>query len=353
MADQKTEQPTQHRLQKSRREGQFATSRDLLSTIQFAAGLVLLFTSGHLLIESLASTVSALMRRAFASNELTALGLQRILGLILSGPMLLIGEGGAALMGLVLLVQLASTGFGLALKSLSPNFSKLNVTSRITRLPVENLSATLRALVLLPLFAWLLYREISARLEELSNLSVTSLASGLTQTTQMLTHLLIRVTSVLIVFGLIDYFRQRRQHTKRLKMSKQEVRDESKEMEGNPQMKMRIRRIQRERFRRRMLAAVPRATAVIVNPTHYAVALFYELNTRTVPKVVAKGQNYLAKLIREKAEQNGVPVIENVELAQALYKATEVGQEIPSNLYRAVAEVLAYIYRTMNRGGAG
>jgi flagellar biosynthesis protein FlhB len=352
MADQKTEQPTQHRMQRARREGQFATSRDLISTVQFAAGLTVLFTLGHLLIDSLAGAVATLLRRAFTPTELTALGLQRILGLVLSGPLLLIGEGGAALVGLVLLVQMASTGFGLAAKNLFPNFAKLNVTSRIKRLPVENLFATLRAFLLLPLFAWLLYREISGRLEELSNFSVTSLASSLTQTRQMITHLLIRVTSVLVLFGLIDYFRQRRQHRQTLRMSKQEVRDEAKEMEGNPQMKMRIRRIMRDRARRRMLAAVPRATAVIVNPTHYAVALFYELNTRTVPKVVAKGQNYLAKLIREKAVQSGVPVIENVPLAQALYKSTEVGQEIPSNLYRAVAEVLAHIYRTINRGGS-
>jgi flagellar biosynthetic protein FlhB len=353
MPGQKTEQPTQHRLLKARREGQFATSRDLLSTVQFAAGLAVLFTSGHLLIDSLAGTVSTLMRRAFASTELTSLGLQRTLGLVLGGPMLLIGEGGAALVGLVLLVQMASTGFGLAAKNLFPNFSKLNITGRIKRLPVENLFAALRAIVLLPLFGWLLYREISGGLAELSNLSVTSLASSLTQTRQMITHLLVRVTSILVLFGVIDYFRQRRQHRQSLRMSKEDVRDEAKETEGNPQMKMRIRRIMRDRARRRMLAAVPRATAVIVNPTHYAVALFYELNTRTVPRVVAKGQNYLAKLIREKAVQSGVPVIENVVLAQALYKSTEVGQEIPSNLYRAVAEVLAYIYRTINRGGAG
>ena len=135
---------------------------------------------------------------------------------------------------------------------------------------------------------------------------------------------------------------------KKLKMSKQEIRDEHKEVEGNPQTKMRIRRMQRDLSRRRMMQEVPHATAVIVNPTHYAVAIRYQMETMAAPKVVAKGRNYLAQRIRQLAVENQVPVVENPPLARSLYKSVEVGQEIPAHLFRAVAEILAYIYRLMN-----
>ena len=131
-------------------------------------------------------------------------------------------------------------------------------------------------------------------------------------------------------------------------MSRQEIRDELKEQEGNPQMKARVRRLQRDRARRQMMKEVPKATAVVVNPTHYAVALRYEMDGMTAPLVVAKGRNYLARRIREKAVEHQVPIVENPPLAQALYQSVEVGQEIPPHLYRAVAEILAYIFKLMN-----
>jgi flagellar biosynthetic protein FlhB len=131
-------------------------------------------------------------------------------------------------------------------------------------------------------------------------------------------------------------------------MTKQEIREEFKETEGNPQIKQRVRRLQRDLARRHMMKEIPTATAVIVNPTHYAVAIRYSLESMGAPLVVAKGKNYLAARIREKAIAHNVPIVENQPLAQALYKAADVGQEIPAHLYRAVAEVLAYIYKLMN-----
>jgi flagellar biosynthesis protein FlhB len=145
----------------------------------------------------------------------------------------------------------------------------------------------------------------------------------------------------------VDLFRQRRKYRRQLRMSKQEIREEVKETEGNPQTKSRIRRLQRDYSRRRMMKDVPTAAAVVVNPTHYAVALRYSLDGMTAPVVVAKGRNYQARRIREVAMAHQVPIVENPPLAQALYKSVEVGQEIPAHLYRAVAEILAYIYKLM------
>jgi flagellar biosynthetic protein FlhB len=139
--------------------------------------------------------------------------------------------------------------------------------------------------------------------------------------------------------------RAQRRYTAQLRMSKQEMREESKDLEGNPQVKARIRRLQRDLLRRQMMKEVKTATAVVVNPTHYAVAIRYRMEVMAAPVVVAKGKNYVARRIREIATEHQVPLIENPPLAQALYASVKVGQPIPINLYRAVAEILAYIYR--------
>ena len=146
---------------------------------------------------------------------------------------------------------------------------------------------------------------------------------------------------------------QRHLLLRRLRMSAEEVKKEMREVEGNAEVKGKMRLRMREMASRRMLAAVPRADLVVMNPTHYAVAIRYQMETMAAPVVVAKGRNYLARRIRERAQQHGIPIVENPPLAQALYKSVEVGQEIPAHLYRAVAEVLAYIYRLMRGYGPG
>jgi flagellar biosynthesis protein FlhB len=156
-----------------------------------------------------------------------------------------------------------------------------------------------------------------------------------------------KAAAFFLLMGAIDLFRERRRFAGRLKMSKQELREEVKESDGNPLTKVRIRRLQRDVRRRRMMDEVKTATAVVVNPTHYAVAIRYHHDSMAAPLVVAKGKNYLALRIRARALEFDVPLIENPPLAQALYKSVEVGQHIPPHLYRAVAEILAYIYRLM------
>ncbi len=158
-----------------------------------------------------------------------------------------------------------------------------------------------------------------------------------------------KATAFFLLAGMIDFFRQKRSFAKQMRMSKHELREELKETEGNPQIKMRIRRLQKDVRRRRMMEDVKTATAVIVNPTHYAVAIRYHHESMPAPLVVAKGKNYLAQRIRARALENQIPLIENPPLAQALYKSVDVGQQIPAHLYRAVAEILAYVYRLMGK----
>jgi flagellar biosynthetic protein FlhB len=162
-----------------------------------------------------------------------------------------------------------------------------------------------------------------------------------------------KASFLLVLLGIVMLVRDRSRYGKRLRMSKQELRDEAKDTEGNPQTKARVRRFQRDLRRKNMMREVATATAVIVNPTHYAVALRYEQGVMVAPLVVAKGKNYLAARIRKRAIENQIPIIENPPLAQALYKSVDVGQEIPAHLYRAVAEILAYIFKLMANSRPG
>jgi flagellar biosynthetic protein FlhB len=189
---------------------------------------------------------------------------------------------------------------------------------------------------------------VADNLEAYLTLPLKNLATGTTQVFGSLESLLWKASFLFVIFGIVDLVRQKSRYQRDLRMSKQEIRDEMKEVDGNPLMKSRIRRLRRDFARRRMMHEVPTATAVIVNPTHYAVALKYSMETRGAPKVVAKGKNYLALRIRQKALENQVPLIENPPLAQGLYKSVDVGQEIPAHFYKAVAEVLAYIFRIVN-----
>jgi flagellar biosynthetic protein FlhB len=218
----------------------------------------------------------------------------------------------------------------------------------LKQLPSQNLPSLIQAVIMVPVFGAAVYFLVADNLASFLTLPLTSLISGVSLVGISIEALLWKASGLFLVFGLVDLIRQKTRYQKQLKMSKQEIRDEMKEVDGNPAIKARIRRIRRDLARRRMMKEVPTATAVIVNPTHYAVAIKYSLEEKGAPKVVAKGKNYLALRIRQKALDNQIPLIENPPLAQGLYKSVDVGQEIPAHFYKAVAEVLAYIYRVMN-----
>jgi flagellar biosynthesis protein FlhB len=346
---QKTEQPTPRRLQKTRSEGRFPVSRDLISSLQFLTVFALalnLFQQTASRFEQLFKELilSALSGRDLSVEELHRLYQQLIFPFL--SRLLLLGFGLACALALV---QLITTRFGFALKQLIPSPARLNPLSRIRQLPAQNFSNAVRSVILFVVISYLAYTLIKQQIGDLTALAGASVPAGLVNAATLLKRLLSRLAGVLIVFGAIDFARQRSRFQKNLRMTKQEIKDELKDVEGNMQMKLRIRRLQRDAVRRNMIKAVEKASVVIVNPTHYAIAIHYEMGTRTVPTVVAKGKNFLARIIRERAQQHSVPIVENKPLAQALYQAVNVGDEIPQALYRAVAEVLGQIYRVLNR----
>jgi flagellar biosynthetic protein FlhB len=343
---QQTEKPTPRRIDKARREGRFAVSRDLVSALQFLAVVILLAgLGGEWFAQLCGSTrlgLAEAFRRDLAAGDVLVLARQ-----ILYRGFLPLALGGAVLLGITLAAQLGATRMGLATKRLAPDLKRLDPIRRMRELPRQNLALLRQAVLLLPLFALAVWQVAKDNLESLLTLPFQSVAPGLRQVAQSIQGLLWKAAAVFLALGILDYWRQRRQYMRDLSMSKQEVREEIKETEGNPQIRARIRRLRRDLLRRQMMREVSKATAVVVNPTHFAVALRYQVDTMAAPRVVAKGKNYLALRIRQLAVHHQVPVVENPPLAQALYKSAEVGQEIPAHLYRAVAEVLAYIYRLM------
>jgi len=349
MADRsgKTEQPTERRVKKAREEGQFPSAREFVSALQFMVFLLLAGAGGGAWLSQFRITMRAMLEFAF-QGELHPEGLVRLAYQVFWHNLVPLLLGGLAVVLATLGLRLLTTRFGLSLKRLVPDPARFNPMSRLRDLPRQNVGALVEAALLLPLFLWAVYVVARDKLDALLVLPLAAVEVGWVFLGVSLMGLFWKAAAAFLVFGSVDLFRQMRRYRRDLQMSKQEIKEELKDLEGNPQMKARIRRLQRERARRRMMKDVATATAVVVNPTHFAVALRYQTETMSAPLVVAKGKNYLAQRIRQRAVEHQVPIIENAPLAQALYHSVEVGQEIPPHLYRAVAEILAYIFKLMN-----
>ena len=348
MADQRTEKATPERLRKARKEGQFPAAKDFVSALQYIGVVIILSSWGGIWFRGMAEDFRHLIVRAFAV-QLDAVTLAALAKETVFRSFAPIGIAAGALVALTVFVQLGTTNLGVSLKRFAPTGAKFNPLKRLADLPKQNLPSAAQALVLIAIMGYVLYLQIVENLPAFLLLPFSSVSTGMARIAASVDQLLWRAAGVLLVLGCIEFARNRSSYAKQLRMTKQEIRDEMKESEGNPQIKSHIKRLRRELLRRRMMQDVPTATAVIVNPTHYAVAIRYEMETMASPLVIAKGKNYLALRIREKAIEHGVPIIENPPLARGLYTAAEVGQEIPAEFFRAVAEVLAYIYRLMGR----
>ena len=343
---EKTKQATPRRLIKARREGQFASSHDFVSGLQFTVFVILIAQTGPAMLASLKEVTRGLFLEAFRGD----LGPTALIGIMheaLSRGLSPLLYSSSILLITALAFQLSSTGFSFSLERMTPKTSNFNVLQKLKSLPSKGLVSAIQAVALVAVFAATLYWIVTKSGERLLTIPLASFPVGLETLRSLCMDLLWKASALFLLFGFVDFFRQKRKFAKQMRMSKQDIRDEVKEAEGNPQTKMRIRRLQRDVRRRRMMDEVKTATAVVVNPTHYAVAIRYQHDTMAAPLVVAKGKNYLALRIRARALEFEVPLIENPPLAQALYKSVEVGQHVPPHLYRAVAEILAYIYRLM------
>lgn len=346
---EKTEAPTSQRLDEAKQRGQVPRSSDLTGAIVLLAGMSALYLVGGRLAQSLMGIlqsmlrfgdvhvlgIDTLLREAAGSAQTMAWALAPVLG---------------ALVVAAIAANLIQSGPVFSVQPVTPSFEKLSPLKGFGR--IFSKRAAMRfvsSLSKLVAIAWVSFMVIAADWEKIVALSGASVSDIATTGGHLVLSLGLKVAAVFVVLALLDYLYQRWQFTQDLRMTKQEVREEMKRMEGDPLIREQRRHIQRQMIMHRMSAEVPKADAVITNPTHYAIAIRYDTDTMAAPKVVAKGADYLAKRIREIAMEHNVPIIEKAPLARALYRAVEIGQEVPLEFYRAVAEVLAFVYQLQNR----
>ncbi len=343
MPGEKTEAPTPKRVRDARKRGQVSKSQEIVSIgvlLTAIVGLRLLGPGiGHsmegMLRDSLVNPTSEDLT-AKAANDMGRDWAQRA-GLTLAPLMGLLMVAGVAL-------NVGQTGFILSGEKLKPKMSHVNPAQGFKRIfATEGLINLAKALLKMGIVAAAVTMVMRKRMAEITTLGNVSIGVAIGRLVSIAFDIAIWSAVVLFVLTVADYAWQRRKHFKELQMTKDEVRQEMKETEGDPQIKGAIRR-RRQALLNRMIAAVPKADVVVTNPTHYAVALRYDQLAGGAPIVVAKGERLLAQRIKEVARKSGVPVLEEPPLARALYAAVPVGHPIPANLFHAVAEVLAWVY---------
>jgi flagellar biosynthetic protein FlhB len=346
---EKTESPTGKRRQQARDEGQIARSVELSSAAVLLGGALSIAMSGGTTLANFTQRVLHESAGALSMDALTPAGGATIVRTVVLG---LVGALLPFFAGVVVItvgVNLAQSRGAMSWAPLKPNFGKLNPASGLKRLvsldALINLPKSLLKLAVLGIVTWLILR---GSWPELVSLAETGPAAIMAVLKTLGLRLVFLTGLAFLVIALADYVYQVVRLEKSLKMTKQEVMLEHRESEGDPQIKGRIRQMQRQRSRQRMLQAVPRADVVITNPTHVAVALQYDPDISAAPIVLALGERKLAERIKEIARASGIPLIENKPVARALLATCVIGKPIPPGLYTAVAEILAFVYRLRN-----
>ena len=344
-SQEKTEEPIERRIEESRKKGQVARSKELNTLLSLMAAAIGMVFLGQYLIADLFDLMTQGL--AFEPIRLTSsdqmfevIREQMSMGLAAILPVL------GLLVFAAFLGPVAMGGAVFSVESLAPKLEKLSPIKGLGRMfGIQSLMELIKALCKFLLVATAAIIIIYYSMQDLIGLGFMTVVSATANAGSLLLWSFIGFSAVLILVAAIDVPFQLWNHKKQLKMTLQEVKDEMKESEGRPEVKSQIRRMQRQLSESRMMDAVPTADVVITNPTHYAVALKYDQDGNGAPKVVAKGQDFMAKRIREVAAEHDIPLFEAPPLARALHGMVDIGHEIPADLYKAVAQVLAYIFQ--------
>ncbi len=342
---QKTEEPTPKRLEDSRQKGQVANSREVNNWIMILAGTVVVMLFAPAMMRDMRLAMLKFIEKPHAM-PLDAAQAGEVLvdlfmnvGVILLTPMLI-------LFGAALATGLVQSGLIMAPDRIKPKLEKISLISGVKRLfsmrSLTEFAKGLFKISVVGFVATMLMLPEFASLDQIPKLEVSDMLGYLHG---LIGRLLIGVLSIITVIAALDFLYQKFEHLKQNRMSRQEIKDEMKQTEGDPIIKQRLRQIRHDRARKRMMAAVPEASVVITNPTHFAVALKYELDEMSAPVLIAKGVDHLAFRIREIAREADVPIVENPPLAQALHAGVEVDDQIPPEHYKAVAEIIGYVFR--------
>lgn len=351
---EKTEPATQKKLDDAREEGKVAKSKDLTESLNLVV-LFLLFKVfisyvGERLVGVFGTTIGRMgefmqvNQKELSTAAVSAVLMNGILEILLAiWPFLLFG------FAITFLVTIYQVGWKISTKPMEPKLSKFNPINGFKRIfSKDSLFELVKAVAKIALIAYVAYSNIKDEADNLFILYEISLNQAVALIGSIILDTGLEISIVLVVIGLADYLYQRWKFNDEMKMTKQEVKDEYKNTEGDPQVKGQIRQRMRESSQRRMMQDVPSADVVITNPTHFAVAVKYDAQTSSAPVVVAKGEDFLAQKIKEVAKENNVQIVENKPLARMLYHNVDIGAEIPPELYQSVAEVLAMVYHMKN-----
>lgn len=351
---EKTEPATSKKLDDARKEGNVAKSKDIVSAISLTASFFILRMSvgsigtGFMQIfhsvYSMISTFADYDGAEINNNTVMSLTKQVVIdGFMLVWPIF------AVAFAVSFIGDLVQVKWRVTTKPMKPKLSKLNPIKGFKKIfSVQSLMNLFKSIALVIIITFVVFSTISSKKGVLLNLYNVSLMEALGIIGDTVFDLAIMISVIYIIVGVADYIYQKIKFKNDMKMSKQEVKDEYKNAEGDPQIKGQIKQRMRQASMRRMMQSLPNADVVITNPTHFAVALKYETGKYNAPVVLAKGEDYLAQKIKDKAKECNIEIVENKPLARALYANVEVGQEIPEELYQAVAEVLAYVYGLRN-----
>lgn len=351
---EKTEPATQKKLEDARKEGKVAKSKDLTQAFELVVLFLLLriFVGyvGERMIGIFSSTIGRMgefiqvnqagLSLAAVSNLFTNAIIE---WLLIVWPFFVFG------FVITVLVSVYQVGWKVSAKTMEPKLSKFNPINGFKRIiSKDSLFELVKSIVKVAVIIYIAYTSIADEANNLFILYEISVNQAVALTGEIIIDVGLKVSIVYVVVGLADYIYQRHKFNEEMKMTKQEVKDEYKNTEGDPQIKGRIRQKMREVSQRRMMQDVPKADVVITNPTHFAVAIKYDAEVSKAPVVVAKGEDFLAQKIKEVAKENHVEIVENKPLARMLYHNVDIGSEIPPELYQAVAEVLAMVYHMKN-----
>lgn len=342
----RTEEPTEYKIRKAREEGKVAKSAELTGSIILLVGIVVVGIMGS----SILNTTAEMLHFFFTNNTTIDIATDNriwplffIYFMKLSLPILI------SVFIAALLANLIQVGFLFTAKPLVPDFSRIapNFARYLQRtlFSIEALFNLGKALFKVIVIGVIAYLNISGEFIKITGLIQQPFMAGFSLISSIAFRIIVEAALAMLALSIVDYMFQRRQHLESLKMSKQEIKEERKMMEGDPLIKSRLRERMRQLVTKNMMKAVPKADVVITNPTHYAIAMEWNRLTMAAPVVTAKGMNEVAFKIRELAQEHAVPVIENKPLAQALYKEVEIGEAIPDKFYEVVAAVLAEVYR--------
>jgi flagellar biosynthetic protein FlhB len=342
-ATSKTEEPTPRRLEEARQRGDVAKSADFAQAAALAGTLSVLAITGTWMARNLVANLRPFLEHpdAFPLEGAGGANVARY-AVLAAAPILVVVMAATALSGAA--GNLIQTGLLFTTDKLQPKLDKISPMAGFQRLfGVDGLMHFLRAVLKIGLTGAVAWFVLRPHMHELAGLSALSPTAILPFAMTLLRPLAFAVLALLAAIGALDWLWQRQRFMDRMRMSKEELKEEFRQSEGDPHVKARQRQIRNERSRRRMMQAVPKATVVIMNPTHYAVALRYEAGETDAPECVAKGMDDLALKIREVAEEAGVPVVEDAPLARALYATVDIDETIPTEHFEAVAKVIGFV----------